>query len=316
MPSTPILGVTYPSENKDPYWTTEQATWLAIDSWLGAAREDGMLIVTGGGEPEVSGGNVVWDEDLSIYNPTLGTRIVISAGLVACADGQVLYVTVPSRPYADQTLAMSAANYVSTSLDIVVGMRVGDHVYLRNRPLPFVIESTFLPIADALDGFTAAPAATAAHSINWGKVNVRHFDSAAVEDVVWTWALPVGFWGAWATHPIQYAVDLVITSAVAPAAGEGVRWGSALRGYVTSDTLNQGAVSYGGVSNADMSAYSQHERVLMSWTDCPMDGTPAPGALANVYLQRDPTHVDDDYLQDVGVAGLWLRYPRRLKTDF
>jgi len=314
MPSTPLLSITYPAENQDPYWTTAQSTWLAIDNWLGATREDGMIHVTGGGSVTATGGNVTWTADLHIYFPLAGSRVVVSANTVACADGEFLYITVPTRPVGDQTLTMSAGSNVPTVNDIVIGMRIGYHVYLRGQPLPFAMESHFLPIDGAMDGLTAAPAAAALHTISWGQVTARKFDSAAIEDVVYQWGVPLGWFG-YAPIGLQFAVDFVITEAVAPAATEGIHFDAAIRSYADGDSLNQGAPTWSGVSISDLSGNSQHDRVVTPWTNMTWASV-AEGHLANLYLRRDPTHADDDYVQDVGVTGLWVRYARRLRTEY
>jgi hypothetical protein len=120
-----------------------------------------------------------------------------------------------------------------------------------------------------------------------------------------------------ATKGIKFKVRGIITSATAPAAGEGVSF--KLSGYSrgTGDTLDG---AFGGEvesATADLHAAgvdAQYDLFTTTLSTTVTVTDLAKGELAMLHFERDTADADDDYGQDVGVIEVIIEYYRKLEA--
>jgi hypothetical protein len=136
MFNTPKMGIPWMSEFEDPFIVTDQAKAAAVDNWTQAIYENGRLAIVTEAVFDISGGNVSWDKPIVIGSAQTGRQLVVAPGSEACADGEMLYVTAPSRPFPVGPTAVSMEHGSSLGVSqtqIPIGLRVGNRLYLVDR---------------------------------------------------------------------------------------------------------------------------------------------------------------------------------------
>ena len=128
MALTSYLGMEYPNENLDPYWSTIRSFFLTLDAWIYAALENRDLLMSGGADLALVGDVLSWTDPIYLKSMRSGGVITIAAGSLTIADGQCAVVTVGSRPIGNQTLVPAAAVNVTTRNQIPFLYRNGTEV--------------------------------------------------------------------------------------------------------------------------------------------------------------------------------------------
>jgi len=131
----------------------------------------------------------------------------------------------------------------------------------------------------------------------------RDFDSATDEDLNFIWFVPADLSGT----VIQYRVYYMITNATGPGATEGVAF--SLSGASMGDNEVSNATKGTAVTVTDdaLSA-TQYDVMITGWsTDVTVTGI-AAGEAAELNISRSTADAIDDYLQDVGVFMVQIRY--------
>lgn len=167
------------------------------------------------------------------------------------------------------------------------------------------------------DTYVAAPDATGVTDYTVA------FDSGNTECRTFFWPVPDDFAEPTA-NTVKVRPRYTITSATEPGAGEGVAWEIvALGSYGTGDKLgynNTSAASGSGntvyIVTADLDAHSQADLVQEAFTAIVVPDLTA-GEMAAFLVCRAPSYNDgagteDDYLQDVGLDWLDVKYYRDL----
>jgi len=167
-----------------------------------------------------------------------------------------------------------------------------------------VKKQMFVPIEDFIDGGTP-PAAAETLTDSPGSVRIRKFDDAADEDVNIMMEMP----GNVVDDTFAYRVVGWISEATGPASGEGVAFELANFEIAQGGTLGSTLTPTPVVSSlADLYAAGvtdQYDRFITDWSD---DMAVNAGDGLFLKINRDVSHGDDDYAQDVGVAGVWLQW--------
>lgn len=137
MPNTtPLVKITYPSENEDPFFPSFVSMMSALDTALYALREDRGLILMGGGlfTFTSSSGVLTWASEIDIFSPLTGFKIYIAAGQVTLNDGQCFYIATTRNPSGNTAATMVVGSTVPATDDnqLLIGIRKGTTVYFRN----------------------------------------------------------------------------------------------------------------------------------------------------------------------------------------
>lgn len=233
----------------------------------------------------ITGGSAVW-EDAAVA----ADRFVL--GAIAGNDGNIAAFDVNGQ-FVDSGIPLDhAAYHLLGGGDDLVNYR-----------------SVFVPIAAMLDGnsppaaaSTVAPGGAGAT----GRVSVRDFDPASAEALVFPWEVPADWNGE-----LYFQVVGWITSATAPVANEGVAF--SLVGF----SLGQGDAINGAFGAATMSKIAdlagagvgaQYDRFITALSAVVVVTDILARETAMIRVQREVGEVEDDYAQDVGVAGVVLHY--------
>lgn len=163
--------------------------------------------------------------------------------------------------------------------------------------LAYVTE--YIPVGYMIDG-ASAPAAKSTLS-STRKVDIRDFDDAADEDLEFNWQVPADY-----RDIIQWRAVLYVSNATGPSA-EGVSF--FLQGCtITSGEALGCAAGTAVESNATSRTDAQYDVIYTGWSsDVTLTGI-AAGEMAQIKIYRDVSDADDDYAQDIGLAGIELRY--------
>lgn len=195
-----------------------------------------------------------------------------------------------------------------TSMDIKddTSPQLGGNLDLNTHEVT-VKESVFLPIGWAIDGASAPAAKSTLSSTN--KIDIRDFDAASDEDVLFAWSVPFDLTGT----TVTYRVICYVTNATGPS-NEGVSF------FLQGNSLGDGDIISGALgdaieSNATAMTHAQYDRFATSWSAAVTITALAAAETAHLKLYRDVSDADDDYAQDVGVAGIEIKYSRALTND-
>jgi hypothetical protein len=233
----------------------------------------------------IVGGSAVWEDAAAATD-----RFVL--GCIAGADGHSASFDANGQLKDSGAAVDHATRHLSGGGDVMNNYR-----------------SVFIPIASMLDGnsppaaaSTVAPGGAGAT----GRVSVRDFDAASVETLVFPWEVPSDWNGE-----LYYQVVGWITSATAPIANEGVAF--SLAGF----SLGQGDAINGAFGAAVMSKIAdlggagvnaQYDRFITALSAAVTVTDILARETAMIRVQREVGEVEDDYAQDVGVAGVVLYY--------
>jgi hypothetical protein len=174
-------------------------------------------------------------------------------------------------------------------------------------------EIDFIPVGYKIDGASAA-AALATITSGTDKVNVRNFDGAADEDLVFDWSVPEDIVVATGA---KYRVICFIVSATGPS---NEKWSFQLAGFSMGDgdPLN-GTLGTAVASSIAGRTDAQYDRVATAWSSA-MTTTHITDLLGSetveFKLNRDADGANDDYVQDIGVLGIEVKYTRTHDTTF
>ncbi|PNX50392.1 MAG: hypothetical protein BV456_06845 [Thermoplasmata archaeon M8B2D] len=161
--------------------------------------------------------------------------------------------------------------------------------------------SKFIPIAQGFDG-DSPPATIETISTGNGKIKVRKFDSSSSENMLFEYDIPHGFIG----DDIDVEIYGYITEATAPATNEGIAFDVSCCLAKNGDNLNKTHDSSDTVTISDLngnSIDSQYDKfVLSSATVTQADAT--NGDTIFIKIERNVSHADDDYGQDIGICGI------------
>jgi len=165
-------------------------------------------------------------------------------------------------------------------------------------------EYVFIPVSDMLNG-SSPPDTLETISSGNGKVTVRKFDDASDEDLTANWSVPFDID---TTAGISYAVEFIVTEATAMSS-EGVSF--FLQGYSSGlgDSIS-GSFGTAVESNKTGRSDPQYDLVRTSWSTTVTVTGLAAGDKAFLNWYRDVSDANDDYAQDVGPTGIWIRYVR------
>lgn len=167
-----------------------------------------------------------------------------------------------------------------------------------------VQEYEFLPIVWAING--AAPPEALTTLTSTYSVDIRNFDDATDEDVYFIWQVPSDISGT----TITYRVICFVTNATGPS-NEGVSF------FLQGNSLGDGDILSGALgtaveSNATALTHSQYDRFATSWSAAVTITNLAAAETAVLKLYRDISDSQDDYAQDIGVAGIEIKYTRQI----
>lgn len=167
-----------------------------------------------------------------------------------------------------------------------------------------VQEYEFLPIVWAING--AAPPEGLTTLTSTYSVDIRNFDDASDEDVYIPWEVPSDISGS----TISYRVICFVTNATGPS-NEGVSF--FLQGASLGDgDILSSALGTAVESNATAMTHAQYDRFATSWSAAVTITDLAAGETAMLKLYRDISDTQDDYAQDIGVAGIEIKYTRQI----
>lgn len=162
----------------------------------------------------------------------------------------------------------------------------------------------FLPIEYAEDGSSAPAAKSTLSSTN--KVDIRDFDGASNEDVKFLWQAPYDLTGT----TVRARVICYVSNATAPANTEVVAFSVAGVSLANSGILS-GTVGTAVTTSVTADAtYVQYDRVATAWSSAITITGLAAGESCHIDLIRLAASTDT-YGQDIGVAGLEIKYNRQ-----
>lgn len=174
------------------------------------------------------------------------------------------------------------------------------------------VETEFIPVGYMIDG-ASAPDALATLTSGTDKVNARTFAGDADEDLVFDWQVPGDLD---TTTGIKFRVICIVSSATGPSTET---WQFELHGFTLGDgdALN-GTLGTAQTSNSGSRTDAQYDRVSTAWSGA-LTSTHitdlAVGETVEFKLYRDVDDTDD-YVQNVAVVGIELKYKRDHDTTF
>jgi len=171
--------------------------------------------------------------------------------------------------------------------------------------LPTIFDVDYLPIGYAEDGSSAPAAVSTLSSTN--KVGIRDFDGASNETVKFMWMVPYDLVGA----TVKARLICYVSNSTAPATGEIVAFSVAGMSLANSGIIS-GSVGTAVTSSLTADAtYAQYDRLATAWTSAITITGVAAGESAHLDVIRLAT-TTDTYAQDIGMAGLEIKYTRQL----
>jgi hypothetical protein len=290
-----VSGVTYEYIQIDTD-CSNKTSGICLDSddsnlyrWNGAS-----MVLLGGGVLDTDGDGDLTDEDPEFATVT-ATQF---SGLVIgdCSDGN----TCTAQEILDSvTMTPSGGTWDLSAVAVTL-------------PSFNIVETVYIPIGYATDGGTA-PAAKEDINDTAGYVSVRKFDGASQdEDVMITWQVPADIVAA---SGIKFRAICYITEATGPSAET---WQMEMQGFSVADgEALAGTLGTAQASNSGSRSDAQYDRVATAWssalTTTHITGL-AAGETAHLKLYRDIDDTDT-YAQDVGVAGIEIKYYRALTSS-
>jgi hypothetical protein len=191
-----------------------------------------------------------------------------------------------------------------TAFDIGTRIRLSDP-YNYHYNVDINRRSDEILISEAIDG-SSPPATIETLTSGNGSVKVRKFDPSTDEDVKLIWSVPNNFYG----NKISVAIEGIISESTTPISNEGVSF--ELKAYKISnaDELN-GTYNTPVLCNiSDLNGYgcdSQYDFFVTDYSEMTITNISASDDVV-LSLKRNTTHADDDYLQDVGITKLLIKY--------
>lgn len=221
------------------------------------------------------------------------------------------FIGLKGTTASDETANISSAsgsNVDMVRVNVDDGSAADRWVPAYNSATLAITETVFLPIDDAQDTSSSAPATAELISDGtYGRVRVRKFSGSSEEWVVWAWEVPDDID---TSAGIKFKTSAIITEATTPS-NEGVVF--SLSGYSVGD--NDGIDGTPGteidIEKTGMTM-SQYDRVQTSYSGTVTITNLAAGELAFLAFRRDPAHASDTYEQDVGVSGITVQYKKKL----
>lgn len=270
----------------DPFAITPTGGWTAalrFDFWITDTTDGGDVSLTETGPPadgtiavlHNAGANTIEipNADGNLEVPNDGTIVLETYEAYA-----VVYRTDRWVPLDDK----STANFATLT----------------------TVETEFIPVGWMIDG-TVAPAVAATLS-STNKVSRRDFDGAANEDLKFVWDVPADIDAA---SGIKFAVLCYVVNATAPANTQVVAFSLAGMALANSAILS-GAVGSAQTSSLTADAtYVQYDRLQTTFSSAVVVTNLADSLTAHFNLIRLAT-TTDTYAQDIGVAGIILKYKR------
>jgi len=170
------------------------------------------------------------------------------------------------------------------------------------------IVTDFVTIEWAEDG--AVPPAAAEQYVGGanGKVRLRRFDDAVVEDVVFLWNVPDDIDAA---SGIKFKVKGIITDVAPGAVGVSFK----LSGYSSGsgDDIDGAFGAEGEANITDLDAVGVDaidDQFITAYSGTVTVTNLAAGETAMLHFERDTADGDDTYAQDIGVLGIVIQYTR------
>jgi len=174
-------------------------------------------------------------------------------------------------------------------------------------------ETEYIPISYMIDG-ASAPDALETITSDTDKVNVRTFQPAADEDVLFEWMMPEDID---ASSGIKFSIVFYPTNATGPNS-EVVQFELAGFSLGSGDALN-GTLGSVQTSTLASSSHAQYDRIVTAWsaamTSTHITDLSVDGETIIFKLNRD-SGVGSDYEQLVGVSGIKLKYKRLHDATF
>ncbi len=302
-------GIEIPAFLLNPYYTAFVSMCGQIDQRLLAALQDKDVILSGGGDIVLQGNDISWSENIMLISPKLGSVIIVSAGSLELADGEIMVVEVSSRPFTG--IAMLTPSAVSSiAVDdhntIPICIRAGDEVLFQSRFVA-VEETVFIPVDEGLDN-TDPPAAAEMVIDGNGVLRVRKFIGVADERLTFSWTAPPDLVAA---TGVRFNVEGVLTEVIVPDSeevsfkigGYSIGDGDPLDNTI-SDLISSEKTFGPEVTNLQYNVFVTAPSEKVTVTDI------AAGEKVMLRLTRD-TSDPNNYTQDVGVTGVRLTYFRR-----
>jgi hypothetical protein len=211
---------------------------------------------------------------------------------------------------ADQKITQLNANAAPNAADLLVVVDDPGGVPETQKQTVAVhhtfIDYKYFPISESNPG-PSPPAPVSDLDAGSVVVKVSNFDPAADEEVYFIWQPPSDIVVA---SGIYFRVVCFVSNVVGPVV-EGVTF--MLEGVSLGDT--DGLDDVPGVDVAseivDVTA-AQYDRLVSAWSAVVTVTDLAAGETVVLHLYRDPDAANDDYVQDIAVAGLEIKYYRTL----
>lgn len=224
----------------------------------------------------------------------------------ASANATAMQATADPYPGASASLATDLRGEVQR-LRYVIKQITGESQWYIDPDQTTVILAKpkavdFLPIGWAIDGASApAPKSTLTSTYS---VDIRNFDAASDEDVYIPWQVPFDLTGS----TVTFRVICFVTNATGPST-EGVAF------FLQGVSLGDGELLSATHGTAVKSSFAdethaQYDRVTTDMSGAVTITNLAAGETAILKLYRDVSDADDDYAQDIGVAGIEIKYSR------
>jgi hypothetical protein len=221
----------------------------------------------------------------------------ISYSMLGLNKRGVKYKTADTNPLSKITIKADQADGLGVGTIIrLLGPINKTPWNVNNRTI-----SKFIPVELGHDG-SSPPATIETLTSGNGSVKVRKFDSSTDENMLFEYEIPHGFIG----DDIDVEIHGYITETSAPVSGEGITFDVSCCLNKNGDNLNKTHDSNDTVSTSDLEGAgidSQYIKfVLSSATITQADST--NGDTLFIKIERNTSHADDDYLQDVGISGI------------
>jgi hypothetical protein len=212
--------------------------------------------------------------------------------------------------YADLTVHTEAAlDSLLVALDSDGDGAFSDETWHSDLDQSSVTKEIFIPISWFVFNGLNDPS----DEVETDVARYRDFDSASAENGEFFWQIPSGLTGS----AVKFRAVSIISSSTVPAANEGVSWEFSACASGTDD--NHDCASYIGTEasseDADLSgdANAQWDLVYFPYVEV----TPASfgaGELLHVHVERDVADTQDDYLQDIALIGVMIKWQEDITT--
>jgi hypothetical protein len=248
MKSTPRIGIAYPEDREDRFFSSYETGVLAIDAALYVGRELRNLAIYSEAVFRFASGVVYWSAPiyLKFWRGSTARVATLAAGSLTISDGKAAVVSVTSSPSTDYTVTISAVTTIpnddtsfalfwrqDTSLGVSrIVVRGGQPVVGTRRTRPYLDPAPATVTALIKSGQTV----TVGDVVEITATGIQKAAGSSTKVVGVSLTTGTGDGSTYCTYQVSGIVALVVESGQTTVAGESVKLSATANQLAASGT--------------------------------------------------------------------------------